>query len=66
MKSIFFFIVLVSIQNACFAQEPGFKVIGFYSAKNDLAHISFINEANKWFSDAANAFCISSKLGLVP
>lgn len=26
-----------------------FKVIAFYTAKNDLAHISFVNESNHWF-----------------
>lgn len=31
------------------AQQPAFKVISFYTSRNDLAHISFVNEANKWF-----------------
>ena len=33
------------------AQEskPAFKVVAFYTAKNDLAHISFVHEANTWF-----------------
>lgn len=35
------------------AVEPAFKVIAFYTAKNDLAHISFVNEANRWFPQAA-------------
>jgi hypothetical protein len=26
-----------------------FKVIAFYTAKNDQAHISYVHEANKWF-----------------
>ncbi len=26
-----------------------FKVIAFYTAKNDPAHISFVHEANRWF-----------------
>lgn len=30
-------------------QKPSFKVIAFYTAKNDLAHISFVHEANQWF-----------------
>jgi uncharacterized protein len=30
-----------------------FKVIAFYTAKEDLAHISFVHEANKWFSELA-------------
>ncbi|HEV7782980.1 MAG TPA: ThuA domain-containing protein, partial [Chitinophagaceae bacterium] len=29
---------------------PSFKVISFYTAKNDPAHISFVHEANQWFS----------------
>lgn len=27
-----------------------FKVIAFYTAKHDAAHISFVHEANRWFS----------------
>jgi hypothetical protein len=27
-----------------------FKVIAFYTAKNDQAHISFVHEANRWFA----------------
>lgn len=33
-----------------------FKVIAFYTAKNDLAHISFVHEANKWFSKIAKNY----------
>ena len=36
-----------------------FHVISFYTAKNDLAHISFVHEANKWFSDAATKYDFS-------
>lgn len=32
----------------CHAQD--FKVVGFYTASNDAAHISFMREANSWFS----------------
>lgn len=31
-------------------QDQPFHVIGFYTAKNDKAHISFVHEANRWFS----------------
>jgi len=31
------------------SQSPKFKVIAFYTAKNDQAHISFVHEANRWF-----------------
>jgi hypothetical protein len=33
--------------------NPAFKVIGFYTGKNDLAHISYVHEANKWFAEMA-------------
>lgn len=32
---------------------PKFKVIAFYTAKNDQAHISYVREANKWFPKMA-------------
>src|SRR6266446_5173527 len=28
---------------------PKFKVLAFYTGKSDLAHISFVQEANRWF-----------------
>ena len=31
------------------SDRASFRVIAFYSAKNDLAHISFVHEANQWF-----------------
>src|SRR6476620_10050979 len=51
MKFLFSFLLFVSF--TAFAQEPKFHVIAFYTAKNDLAHISFVHEANKWFTNAA-------------
>ena len=33
--------------------NSGFNVIAFYTAREDLAHISFVHEANKWFSAMA-------------
>ena len=32
---------------------PAFKVIAFYTGKNDLAHISYVHEANRWFPKIA-------------
>ena len=29
--------------------QPLFKVIAFFTAKNDQAHISYVHEANRWF-----------------
>lgn len=40
--------MLILFSTFLFSQRP-FKVIGFYTAKKDLAHISFVHEANKWF-----------------
>ncbi len=34
-------------------QEKPFKAIAFYTAKEDLAHISYVHEANDWFSQMA-------------
>ena len=45
----FFFISKVSAQ----PNTKPFHVIAFYTAKEDLAHISFVHEANKWFSAMA-------------
>ncbi|QJD80804.1 ThuA domain-containing protein [Spirosoma rhododendri] len=34
-------------------KKPSFRVIAFYTAKNDQAHISFVHEANRWFPKMA-------------
>lgn len=36
--------------NACF------KVIAFYTARHDAAHISFVHEANRWFPQLAKRY----------
>ena len=50
-------IVFFSIYFLGFSQSKKansqFKVIAFYTAKNDQAHISFVHEANKWFPKIA-------------
>ncbi len=43
---VFVNIFLVEAQT----KEWNFKVIAFYTAKEDPAHISFVHEANEWFS----------------
>ncbi len=40
-------------------QKPKFRVIAFYTAKNDQAHISFVHEANKWFPQMAARYQFS-------
>jgi hypothetical protein len=37
-------------------QAQKFKVIAFYTAKQDQAHISFVHEANKWFPEMAKKY----------
>ena len=52
---LLFFILsyfLVSI-NVNAQQKPLFKVVAFFTAKNDKAHISFVNEANWNFPELA-------------
>jgi hypothetical protein len=48
---------LIPIINLPAAVKPvkksTFRVIAFFSAKSELAHISFIHEANRWFSEMA-------------
>lgn len=36
--------------------QPTFKIIAFYTAKNDLAHISFVHEANQWFASQSQKY----------
>jgi hypothetical protein len=36
--------------------NPKFRVIAFFTAKQDQAHISFVHEANRWFPEIAAKF----------
>ena len=36
-----------------------FRVIAFYTGKNDAAHISFVHEANRWFARVAEKYNFS-------
>ncbi|MDR7370553.1 ThuA domain-containing protein [Flavobacterium aquidurense] len=57
MSKKYILLVLFSICFLGFSQSKKanskFKVIAFYTAKNDQAHISFVHEANKWFPKIA-------------
>lgn len=44
-----FWLTMVKAQN----DTPKFKVIAFYTARNDKAHVSFVHEANQWFPKMA-------------
>lgn len=55
------FIVILFIISDLSGQgfSPKFKVIAFYTAKNDKAHISFVHEANRWFPEMAQKYHFS-------
>lgn len=38
---------------------PTFRVIAFFTAKQDQAHISFVHEANQWFPEMAAKYNFS-------
>ena len=44
---------VICISNAAGQQKTTFHVLAFYTAKNDRAHISFVQEANRWFAQQA-------------
>ena len=51
-------IIVLLIASVAFLQtvaqkKPQFNVIAFYTERDDLAHISFVHEANKWFPKMA-------------
>src|SRR5208283_5599961 len=51
---LFYFVCINNVLLAhCDNDTTNFNVIAFYTAKNDPAHISFVHEANKWFSKIA-------------
>jgi uncharacterized protein len=51
IRSVFIFAFLItSAITTCAQTDIRFKVIGFFTARNDRAHITFVHEANKWLS----------------
>jgi hypothetical protein len=53
--SLLFICLLLTAITTLNAQnkKPKFKVIAFYTAQEDKAHISFVHEANPWFAKMA-------------
>ncbi|HTD94019.1 MAG TPA: ThuA domain-containing protein [Chitinophagaceae bacterium] len=49
LSLLLFLLAFIAVPSKGHGQSPAFKVIAFYTAKNDAAHISFVHEANKWF-----------------
>jgi len=52
---VIFYCCMVTIIHAQ-SKSPSFKVVAFYTAKEDTAHISFVHEANKWFPKIAKEY----------
>ena len=52
-------LVSIEAQTPAPAPNPAFKVIAFYTGKNDLAHISYVHEANRWFPQIAKQYHFS-------
>ncbi|QPH41007.1 ThuA domain-containing protein [Pedobacter endophyticus] len=60
LKSILTCIILAASTLLSAQQsKPKFNIIAFYTAKNDQAHISFVHEANQWFSKIAKKYRFS-------
>ncbi|WEA00256.1 ThuA domain-containing protein [Mucilaginibacter sp. SJ] len=59
-KAILFAIVLCmaffSVSSVNAQSHKKFKVIAFYTGRSDLAHISFMHEANRWFPKMAEKY----------
>lgn len=47
---------LNTFSDAVLDKEIPFRVIGFFTGKADLAHISYVHEANKWLANAAKKY----------
>ncbi len=48
-------VLTVSIASYAADRSPRFHVIAFYTGQRDRAHISFVREANPWFTELARA-----------
>jgi len=51
--------IVILFSSLVFFAQNSFRVIYFYTAKNDAAHISFVHEANKWFSNMSTKYNFS-------
>src|ERR1700677_4416128 len=51
-------LIALCLLSLCFNTHcaPKFHVVAFYTGRNDLAHISFVHEANQWFPKMAKKY----------
>jgi hypothetical protein len=59
LRAIIVFLLFFSGALHAQTKKPKFKVIAFYTAQNDKAHISYVHEANRWFPKAAATYNFS-------
>jgi len=50
---------LIYCCSAASSSKPNFRVIAFYTARADQAHISFVHEAQRWFPEVATKYNFS-------
>jgi hypothetical protein len=49
--------VIAFLAQSSYAQnDPQFSAVAFFTAKNDVAHITYVHEANKWFAKMAQQY----------
>lgn len=56
MRLILFCLIILFTSVHAQTSKPKFNVIAFYTAKNDRAHITYVHEANRWFSKIASQY----------
>ncbi|WP_461787787.1 ThuA domain-containing protein [Pedobacter sp.] len=56
LKKPIVFIALLLFTCSAYAQKSKFSVIAFFTEKSDLAHISYVEEANTWLPTAAKQY----------
>lgn len=47
---------LLAWLSGALAQQKSFKVLAFFTAQQDAAHISFVHDANRWFPQMARQY----------
>ncbi|SDM98987.1 ThuA domain-containing protein [Siphonobacter aquaeclarae] len=57
MRKTFLFLLLLVIAGKSYAQH--FRVLAFFTGKNDRAHVSFVQEANRWFPEMGRKYGFS-------
>jgi len=56
LSKVVLMLLVISFASAYAKDKSRFNVIAFYTARNDLAHISFVHEANRWFPQIAKEY----------